>query len=422
MVIALLAAKNAQAPDDVVRAEVARLNSKQHRTVVRYLARADVDLSALEAEAPIAAQMFLARLDRRGVASIGLPSCASCRQRRLLRCRDAKHGRICNRCREGRYYGVCHQCTHMKKLSTDDGIGHRLCQRCSAQQLAMVTYAKCGKEVTVTTKLDGTQVCLNCYPRKLRTCSACGQARKIASHISGSAHCFACHNKVLRNPSPCRGCGHTRILAFLDEQHTPVCAGCAGQPARYACRRCGSEEHHYGRLCGKCVLGDRLNDVLADPYEQVTQLMQMLYAYLMQQPRPAQIIKWLHMGPHTDLLRDIATEAKPLTEETFTAAVGGKGLLYLRALLADSGALPLEHTDLARLREWCDTHLQTVPAAQRLIISQYLQWDLMRRAKRDNRTGDITSGAAKHVQAVIRGIANFINWLNSHEHTGLLHE
>lgn len=265
------------------------------------------------------------------------------------------------------------------------------------------------------TKHDGTRVCLDCYPREQRTCSVCGKEKKIASHIRGSAHCFVCHNKVLRNPKPCPGCGHRRILAFLDEQQAPVCAGCAGQPARYACRRCGGEEDHYGRLCGKCTLGDRLDSFLADADGQITQPMQMLCDYLMQQPRPAQIIKWLHLGPHADLLRDIAIGAKPLAEETFTTAAGGKGLLYLRALLADSGAFPIEHTDLARLRAWCDTQLQSVPAAQRVVVNQYVHWNLLRRAKRDNTTGDVVPGAVKHVQAVIRGITSFITWLDTHE-------
>lgn len=420
-VIGFLAAKNVRIHDGTVDAEFTRLDSAERKTVARYLARSDVDLANLQAEAPIAVQRFIARLDRHGAAGIGLPSCLSCHQRRVLKYRDANKRRICHRCHERRRYGECHTCQRMKKLTADDGRGHLVCQRCSAQGITLVACTACGKEVAATTEHGGAQVCLNCYPRKLRTCSACGKEKKIASHIRGGPHCFACRTRVLRNPKPCPGCGRIRILAFLDEQHTPACAECAGQPARYACRRCGGEEHQFGRLCGKCTLSDRLDIVLVDPNGQITEPMRLLRDYLMQQPRPVQIIKWLRIGPHTDLLRDIATGAKPLSEETFAAATGGKGLLYLRALLADSGAFPIGHTELARLRTWCDAQLESLPAAQRIVVRQYLNWRLLRRAKRDNATGDVIPGAVKHVRAAIRAIKAFINWLGTEEQTDLRH-
>lgn len=61
MIIVRLAAKNAHALDGVIGMEVARLDHREDTTVVRYLARADVDLVDLEADTPVIVQMLWAR-------------------------------------------------------------------------------------------------------------------------------------------------------------------------------------------------------------------------------------------------------------------------------------------------------------------------------------------------------------------------
>lgn len=416
----LLAIKKIQAPDHVVAEEVARVDPVRHTTLLRYLSRSDIDLASVDPETPIPAQIFLARLIRRGVTTIGLPACPSCHQRRVLRRRDPEQRRVCHRCYERQHYGECPTCQRMKKLTSEtDDQGRRLCPRCSPQGALQIACSACGKNVTVAAKIDGQDVCLSCYPCKPRTCSACGKEKKVASHIRSTPHCFACHNRILRNPQPCPICRDKRILAFTNEVQTPICAGCAGQPARYACRRCGSEENAYGRLCGKCTLRDRLTVVLSNPDSgHISEPMQVLFNYLTQLPRPEQIIKWLHMGPHTDLLHEVAIGVRPLTEQTLATAEGGKGLLHLRSLLADSGALAYEQPALARLHTWCDQQLAVLRPAERIIVNQYLQWELLRRAKRNN-TGDILEGAASHVQAVIRGIVNLIAWLDRDQQTAL---
>ena len=419
-VIDLFHSKGSATFDDLIAKEVGRLDPKRHTSLLRYLARADADLLAPDGETPVAVQTFFARLRRHGVTDVGLPRCPMCQQKRILRFRDQQRRRVCMKCHERQHFGECPVCLRMKKLTAvSDHQGRRTCARCSPGGLALVVCSACGKEVAATTMVDGQRLCLGCYPRPLRMCSACGKEKKIATHIRSAPHCFACHNRVVRNPRACPQCGVLRILAFINSDQIAICAGCAGQPARYACRRCGSEEHSYGRLCGKCTLADRLTAVLTRPdTKAISEPMQLLFDHLLRQPRPEQIIKWLRMGPHTDLLHEIATGAKPLNEKTLATADGGKGLIYLQTLLAESGALPHEESELFRLRAWCDKQLTVLPPPDKIVLTQYLKWELLRRATRNETTGDITGGAAGHVKATIRGIGQFLGWLHEdQQHT-----
>lgn len=212
----------------------------------------------------------------------------------------------------------------------------------------------------------------------------------------------------MRNAAPCPGCGEKRILAFLGNDGRPCCAGCAGQLARYACRRCGSEEHSYGRLCGKCVLSDRCDDILTGSDGAFLPPMRALRDYLLAQPRPAQVIKWLRMGPSTDMLRDIASGRVPV-ESILDAPRPSKPLIYLRTLLLDAGALPRDTAATRQLMAWATQTINEAPAEHHQMLRTYTRWVLLRRASRD-RSGDISAGAARHVKASLRGLVTFLTW------------
>ncbi|MER5831267.1 hypothetical protein AB0K68_38070 [Streptomyces sp. NPDC050698] len=269
--------------------------------------------------------------------------------------------------------------------------------------------------MTVASHVDGRWHCLNCYPTPTRRCVSCGKDKKIAVVIMSGPHCFACHNRVLRNPASCPGCDQVRILAFLDDTAEAVCAVCAGQPARYACRRCGGEEHYYGRLCGRCTLEDRCTELLAGPDGTLSEPMRALRDHLLARPRPAQIIKWLRHGPHIDLLGEIASGRTPLIAVSFVQTHGGKGLDYLHALLVDAGAIPRDRANTDLLEAWTARTIGDAPAGHRRVLTTYTRWVLLRRAQQGCGTGDITPGAANHVKAATRGLIAFLTWLDEHD-------
>lgn len=412
-VAAALAAKGVHTSEQTTIDAAERLIAPPRRNgTLRLLASAQFEPAALDSETPVPVQMLLANLARDGATGIRLPMCPSCRTRKVVKSRNGQGQRECYRCAQRRTYGECPGCLRMKKLTATDTAGQRVCSRCGPDGIPTFTCESCGKVVTTAGRIDGKRVCLNCAPRRLRRCVACGQEKKIAATILNGPHCFACHNRVLRNAATCHGCDELRILAFLGDDGHPSCATCAGQPPRYACRRCGSEEHNYGRLCAKCVLSDRCDDILASPDGSVASPMGALRTYLLAQPRPAQVIKWLRIGPSTDLLRAIASGRVPV-ESVLDDPRPSKPLIYLRTLLLDAGVLPRDTAATRQLMAWATQTVSEAPAEYHQMLRTYTRWVLLRRATRDS-SGDIAVGAAQHIKASLRGLVALLTWVDEH--------
>lgn len=417
-IVELLAVLHVTDIDDVAVVSIAERIVPENRrsAVLAVLSQPDFDPRAMPGNIPKLAQILLAALQRAGAAGIHLPRCSSCQRERVLTRKDENGTHICHRCAERRHYAECPSCKRIKKLTQSDEHGIKVCNRCiPGAPDQSNTCEKCGRSVIVGSILNSKWICLNCYPKPTHRCVACGQQKKIASTILHGKHCHACHNRVLRNPRPCPTCGEKRILAFLDPEHMAVCAGCAGQPARYACRRCGSEEHSYGANCGLCTLDDRCRENLAGPDGTLSEPMEKLRRYLLTKPRPEQIIKWFRMGKSIPLLRSIARGETPLEEATLMTANQNNSLKYLRALLLDAGVMPREHASTRQLEAWITEEVAQLTAERRQVITTYARWSLLRRTIRDQTTGDISPGGSKHVQAAVRGIITFFNWLDERD-------
>lgn len=385
----------------------------QRRVVIETLSQPGFNTRILTGNTPGRVQTLLAALQRAGAEGIQLPRCPSCQRERVLLRKGADNTRICHRCAERRHYAECPACKRIKKLTQTNEHGTRVCDRCAPGGKELwKTCERCGRSVTVGSVLDGVWTCLNCYPKPTHLCVACGKQKKIASTILHGKHCFACHNRVLRNPRPCPSCEENRILAFLDHEQQAVCAGCAGQPARYACRRCGGEEHFYGRDCGLCILDDRCRAILAGPDGALSEPMEKLRRYLLTKPRPEQVIKWFKMSRSIPLLRSIAQGDTPLTEATFVSEGRDRALAYLRDLLLDAGSMPREQTITRQLEAWVAETVAPLAVERRQMVTAYVRWGLLRRAKRDPRSGDITPGGATHVRVCVRGIIKLFDWLD----------
>ena len=365
----------------------------------------------LGSETPIPVQRFFAAAAPKLGHSVLLPTCPCCNLDKVLTRRGTDGRKICLRCAERVNYCECSNCLRYKKIATTSEAG-ALCARCAGIQAAGKVCTQCQRISGSTTQVDGQTVCLNCYPRRPQPCSCCGRVTKVASAILGGPHCQRCYNKVLRHAMPCPQCGETKILAFLGSGAVPVCANCAGQPARFACRRCGSEEHHYGRLCARCTLSDRALDILSNEKGEITPELSLLRSYLESSDKPVQVIKWLHRGPHSDLLRAIGRGDLSLSHETLAAAPQDKGLIYLRDLLDESGALPRPRPELLRLEEWVTRFVEELPTNHAQTIGRYATWSVLRKARRGAITGDLSRGAVAHAKATLRGVERFLAWLD----------
>lgn len=365
----------------------------------------------LAPDTPLPVQRFFAAAAPQLGDRVLLPTCPGCHLDKVLPRRGADGQKICLRCAERANYGECSGCLRYKKIGATSDAG-TLCARCAGTQAAGRLCSQCQRISASTTQVDGQAVCLNCYPRRPQPCSSCGRITQVASAILGWPHCQRCYNKVLRHALPCPQGGGAKILAFLGASGVHVCADCAGQPARFACRRCGSEEHHYGRLCARCTLADRTLDILSNAEDEIKPELSLLSSYLESSDKPVQVIKWLHRGPHSDLLRAIGCGDLPLSHETLAAAPQDKGLIYLRDLLDESGALPRPRPEFLRLEEWVTRFVGQLPANHAPTVSRYATWSILRKARRQATKTDLSRGGVAHAKASLRGVGRFLAWLD----------
>ena len=400
------------APDrEIVLALANRMVTRPSHKTNLISALADREMSQLTPETPIAVQRFFAAADSWLSSRIRLPTCPGCQLDKALTRRGTDGRKLCLKCFERANYGECARCLRYKKIATTGETG-ALCAGCAGTQRAAGICSICDRRTAAIARLDGRPVCLNCYPKRPRACSSCNRVTKIASTILGGPHCQRCYNLVLRNAKPCPSCGNPRVLAFLGALGNPVCAACAGQPARFACRRCGSEEHHYGRLCARCALSDRAREILADADGNIGPELSLLYSYLASSDKPVLVIKWLRVGPHAELLRSIGSGRQPLSHETLASAPQDKAMIYLRALLDDSGALPRPRAQLLHLEEWTERFLAQLPEAHAQTLGRYATWSVLRKARRAASQSDLAKGSVAHAKATLRGVLVFLTWLD----------
>ena len=412
-VTAILVGKGIGLPEELIAATAIRLINRpgDRRYALEYLSRKDFSLADVQATARMPIQRLLDNLARHGGAGVGLPHCPACNIRKVLPRRDPSGTQVCLRCFERSRYAECSRCLRMKKVSasTEDGL---VCERCSSAGAVLTECPRCSKLVAATASYDGVRICLNCYPAKLRTCHGCGTEAKIAATVLGGPHCMSCYNKIKRKPSPCPRCHQPKVLAFLSAEQQPICASCAGQFPRFACRRCGSEENAYGRLCALCMLRDRAHEVLSTDDGSLAAPMTPLFDHLLAKPYPAVTLKWLNRGRHTELLRDLARGRLPLTNEAFAAVPPDKALSYLRSLLAATGVLEQPALSLTRLEEWIERFQSELDPRHEAVLAPYIRWVILRRARTAERDRDFGSGGEKHAKAAIRGIQRFLEWLD----------
>jgi RecJ-like exonuclease len=95
----------------------------------------------------------------------------------------------------------------------------------------------------------------------------CGRTGTAAMLPSGPI-CSRCRRDIAYHPSVCPECFELRPIAYPSTSiyGTLVCAECAGEESVFACTRCGREDHPYGaKHCARCILTDRLTELLTDP-------------------------------------------------------------------------------------------------------------------------------------------------------------
>jgi hypothetical protein len=229
--------------------------------------------------------------------------------------------------------------------------------------------------------------------------------------------CSSCYRIILDYPKECDRCRSIRPLVARDRNDTPICGPCGGfDDLAYNCARCGrSGELFADRACARCVLADRLHDLLSGPDGQVSQQLQPVLAGFAKTERARGIIFWLNRSPNAALLSRLASTGEELTHELLDELPFNRNLHYVREVLVHTGVLPERNEDLERIPPWLDTLLADRPQRHARLIRPFAHWFLLRRARRRANERRYPAESGRVVRTRIRVALEFLAWLDEHD-------
>ncbi|MFV0434311.1 MAG: hypothetical protein ACK5LO_10055 [Leucobacter sp.] len=217
--------------------------------------------------------------------------------------------------------------------------------------------------------------------------------------------------------APCPRCEQHHVLAYFDTSEALVCADCAGQPAQYVCRTCGSEQHLVGRRCARCIVSEQVTALITTPDGDIHPQLRPVLDALLSRNNPQSVQRWLTRGKATQILASMAQGETPISHEGIDAFPRDRAREYLRDLLIACGALPETSRALRDTLEWIDDFLAEHSSPDRYALLAYTHWHIVRRARAQAAKGKFTESAGGNIRAHLRALGRFLDWLNSHQTT-----
>ncbi|MFD9664865.1 hypothetical protein ACFWAY_25115 [Rhodococcus sp. NPDC059968] len=404
------AALSAQVVAQAVRTAVPR--SSQRRALAWALQERPELLTGAGAEAPVPAVLrLLDLLCDAGATTIVHPACPGCdRVIHLHRPIDGKW--LCRNCTAKSRAQPCARCGTVREAATRDERGRPLCPHCLTTDPANhEDCASCGRRRPVSVRTPEGPLCQNCRPLPTRTCSICGRSAPCEiSMITSQPWCRACQLRW----ATCRDCGQTRPIrgGTLDE---PLCATCACPDPTIlrTCPTCGDPNRvRSGRSCQRCNLRRRLRGLLISDTGDIRPELQQFHDILAGHERPATVLRWLNYNKGSTALRQLATDARPLTHDLLDELPDGKPLEHLRSVLVSTGALPPRDENMVRLEQWITTTVaERSDPDQQQVLHRYAVWHVLRRLRGRLRDADTTHGQAASAQRIINAAIAFLDSL-----------
>lgn len=194
-----------------------------------------------------------------------------------------------------------------------------------------------------------------------------------------------------------------------------LCGACSGTGISYSCQRCGHPGDLYADgCCTRCVLADRVGQLLADSGPAASQLARVMDT-LIGALKPITVLRWLYRHPAASLLARLAVEHGELTHGLLDTLPQDKGTRYARELLVAGGLLPARNEHLAQLALWAERVVAALPPHQLRVIRPFAEWGVVRDARRRAERGRYTSAAASGDRVDIRTAVRFLAWLDKQE-------
>ncbi|WP_424864049.1 XRE family transcriptional regulator [Streptomyces sp. MMS24-I29] len=264
---------------------------------------------------------------------------------------------------------------------------------------------------------DGAFHCMSCWPRPIRKCDDCGEMKPGHTTWPIGDLCSGCYQRRTQVPAPCSVCGRLRVMVARGVGGGEICRACCGIDApNSCCRQCKAPDDIYddGR-CPRCVLTDRVQDLLSLEDGTVPPPLKPLAAALTDTGNPYAALNWLRRSRSAKLLAELAFPHGEFTHDTLDALPQNEPTRYLRGLLVAAGVLPRRDENLARLELWLANAIGQLPSHQVRVIRAFGEWHVVRDARRRAARGRYTALAATGDIRDIKVAIDFMAWLDAHD-------
>jgi hypothetical protein len=273
---------------------------------------------------------------------------------------------------------------------------------------------RCGQERPCRGERRGRWLCGGCAPVRPQRCGHCGRDRRPMAHWPEGPVCNTCYHRALSAKSVCPACGQTRRLLRYPGFAEPVCGHCAGADDDHVCARCGAEEALHKRgVCARCVLDDRLTELLGDPAQRARRGLNGLFDALHAARSAKDMLRWLADSPATAIIAQIAGGDAACSHETLDRLADGPAVRRLEHLLVATGALPPRDPALARLERWIAEFLAA--RDDEAPLRSYARWVVLHRYRRKSRRAPLTTGGLSRPKAELRSARAFVDWLTERQ-------
>ncbi|UGY92766.1 hypothetical protein [Streptomyces gobiensis] len=256
-------------------------------------------------------------------------------------------------------------------------------------------------------------------PASARFCTRCGRAVRPETNRWPEGYiCQTCMTRALETYGTCVGCGVERLTPGLTPDGGKLCTDCAGGLGDFICERCGQEARRYRRgICGRCVLTERLHELLDDGTGSVRVELLPLFDALRQMKRPWGGMTWTG-HPHVQRnLRALARSEVPLTHDGLSQLTPWRSVAYLRDLLMETGILPPADRQLLLFQRWLAEKLPAVDVDHRRLLELFAAWHVQRRLNTLAARGPLTSDQIRQARDEIRLATAFLAHLAERGHT-----
>ncbi|MEU8224079.1 hypothetical protein [Kribbella sp. NPDC048915] len=326
---------------------------------------------------------------------------------------------------EGPVCEVCYR--YPQRLCGGCGRTRRIYRRATADSPDLCGCCYKGAEGTCTVcgrirlcrrnRATGGLVCSGCRPEPQRLCSFCNRIGRLRAIWPAGPVCRGCYQTVRRNPALCADCSTRDVLIGKNPAGNPICGGCAGVETDYSCRTCGQPGDLYATgTCDRCVLKERIVDLLAGPEGTIDPRLERLHEALQAVPRPRSTLVWMRRCPAARLLVELAQQPDLISHDYLDQSPHTRAAHYLRGILVRTGVLPERDEHLERIGPWADRLLTEQPQHAHL-IRPFTHWFLLPRARRRARRRRFTTYSAETPRAQVLAALNLLNWIHDHDTT-----